>query len=52
MNIHKFATMFIILVFVIMVASFGLYAVIGIKLISNPEVIGEWFGRLISGFNK
>ncbi|AZV43599.1 hypothetical protein BAOM_2990 [Peribacillus asahii] len=35
-----------------MIATLVLYGFVGIKLINNPEVFGEWFAKLVEGFNK
>lgn len=45
--IEKLAISIIIFVVVMIIASSVLYGFLGIKLINEPEVFGEWFQRLI-----
>ncbi|MFS0657491.1 hypothetical protein AB1L07_02535 [Niallia alba] len=49
--IEKVAIGIIIFVLIMILVMFSAYVFIGINLFNNPESVGSWFSRLISGFN-
>jgi hypothetical protein len=50
--IEKIAITTIAFVFIVIVLMFLGYGFIGAKLLSNPEIIGEWFSRFADGFES
>lgn len=50
--IEKMAIGIIIFTVLSIIGCLLLYGIIGINLINNPEVFGEWFSRLTEGFNR
>gem|GEM_PF-3653285 len=49
--IEKAAIGIIVFVLVMMLVMVSVYVFIGINLFNNPESVGSWFSRFISGFN-
>lgn len=47
---EHFVIGFIIFVVLLMIASLVLYGFFAYKLIENPEMIGDWFNKLITSF--
>lgn len=50
--VEKMAMGVIIATVVLMILAFIVNGIISYNLITNPEMIGEWFSKLLSGFNE
>lgn len=50
--IEKMAISIIVLTVLLIIGMFTAYSLIGYQIFNNPEGIGEWFSRLLSGFKQ